>query len=186
MENHSAFIGAKKALAAGINIFNQNFDTVIYGQGKKIVRSFSFLEELLGLKPVEENQSYLTNELTKAEEKLKDEALRAKLNIYYAGDLDPEGLAIYTSLKAKYPKFKIKLLGEYYQLLFRLNKGPYPCQNKQQKNIKVLKEVIRELKQASFEDLSLDFENLWSKNLRLPQELITLEVLKNSKRLINY
>lgn len=171
MENHSAFISAKRALAAGIDIFGKNFDTVIYGQGKKIIRSFYFLEELLGLNQAE---AKIMNS--------KKESQTKKLDIYYAGDLDPEGLAIYTSLKAKYPKFKIKLLGEYYQLLFKLNKGPYPCQNKQQKNRKVLKEVMRELKQAGFEDLSLDFEHLWSKNLRLPQELITLEVLKNFQK----
>lgn len=47
IENHAAFIGAKKALTLGINIFKKDLDTIIYGQGKKIVSSFSFLEELL-------------------------------------------------------------------------------------------------------------------------------------------
>lgn len=182
MENHSAFISAKRALAAGIDIFGKNFDTLIYGQGKNIIRSFSFLEELLELNQAEAKIMNFKKDSQTKKENFGRKRILKKLNIYYAGDLDPEGLAIYISLKNKYPEFKIKLLIKYYQLLFKLNKGPYFCQNKQQKNKKVLKEVMIELKQAGFEDLSLDFENLWSKNSRLPQELITLEVLKNFQK----
>lgn len=156
MENHSAFIGAKKAAAAGINIFGEDFDTIIYGQGKKIVSSFSFLEELLGFEPAEK--------------------ITADLKICYAGDLDPEGLAIYTALKDKYPEFKIKLLAEYYQLLLKVSNGFYPFHKKQNKNQAVLKRVLEEFEKEGFNELSRKVKKAWQADRRLPQELITLEV----------
>lgn len=173
MENHSAFIGAKKALAAEIDIFDQGFDTVIYGQGKKIVNSFSFLEELLGF---EKDEQEIETENFNQNEGRKN--LIDSLNIYYAGDLDPEGLSIYTSLKNKYPKFKIKLLVEYYQLLLEESKKFYPCQKQQNKNQQVIKEVVNEFKNAGLVELVVKFKQAWENDLRLPQELITFEVLK--------
>jgi hypothetical protein len=165
MENHSAFIGVKKALAAGIDIFAQNFDTVIYGQGKKIIRSFSFLEELLGLKAADENYS-------------QRQQLLNGLNIYYAGDLDPEGLAIYVGLENKYPDFKIKLLAEYYQLLLEESERFYPCRKRQNKNQNVLAEVLIEFEAGGYNDLAAELQRAWENDLRLPQELVTLEVYK--------
>ena len=164
MENHSAFIGAKKALAVGINIFNKNFDTVIYGQGKKIVSSFSFLEELLAIDLLENEQQKIN--------KIKE------LNIYYAGDLDPEGLSIYTSLKQKYQRYQLSLLTDYYQLLFQKNSQFYPLHKKQQQKQVVLEKVVQELKEDEELELAEQFCLLWEKEKRLPQELITFEVLK--------
>lgn len=164
LENHSAFIGAKKALAAGIDIFKQDFDTVIYGQGKKIVSSFSFLEELLGI-------NLLAAEQERAA-KIK------KLNIYYAGDLDPEGLNIYTSLKQKYPEYQISLLTDYYQLLFQQSSQFYPLQKNQQQKQAVLKKVVQEIKDKGKLKLAGQFVELWQEEKRIPQEVITFEVLK--------
>jgi len=164
LENHSAFIGAKKALAAGIDIFKQDFDTVIYGQGKKIVSSFSFLEELLGV-------NLLAGEEGKRN-KIKE------LNIYYAGDLDPEGFVIYKSLKEKYLQYEIELLAEYYQLLLDETDKFYPSQKRQNKNKEVLAEVAAEFRSQDFIELAASLEKAWEKDLRLPQELITFEVLK--------
>ncbi|TDX40601.1 uncharacterized protein DUF2220 [Halanaerobium congolense] len=167
MENHSAFIGAKKALAAGIDIFARDFDTVIYGQGKKIIRSFSFLEELLGLKAADDNYS-------------QRQQLLNGLNIYYAGDLDPEGLAIYVGLENKYPDFKIKLLAEYYQLLLEESERFYPCRKRQNKNQNVLAEVLIEFEAGGYNDLAAELQRAWENDLRLPQELVTLEVYKKN------
>ncbi|PUU93277.1 MAG: hypothetical protein CI947_917 [Halanaerobium sp.] len=165
MENHSAFIGAKKALAAGIDIFARDFDTVIYGQGKRIIRSFSFLEELLGLEAVE------------VKTRQRQQRLEA-LNICYAGDLDPEGLAIYVALRNKYPDFKIKLLGEYYQLLVEESDNFYPCHKRQNKNQKVLAQVLTEFEEQGYNELAAELKQAWENDLRLPQELLTLEVYK--------
>ncbi|MGP3778574.1 Wadjet anti-phage system protein JetD domain-containing protein [Halanaerobium saccharolyticum] len=165
MENHSAFIGAKKALAAGIDIFARDFDTVIYGQGKRIIRSFSFLEELLGLEAADDNF------------RQRQRRLEA-LNICYAGDLDPEGLAIYTGLKNKYPDFKIRLLGEYYQLLLEESDNFYPYHKRQNKNQKIMAEVVNEFEEQGYNELAAELQRAWENNLRLPQELLTLEVYK--------
>jgi len=165
MENHSAFIGAKKAVAAGINIFEQDFETVIYGQGKKIVNSFSFLEELLGL---DREAEAITDRSAKIDQ----------LKIYYAGDLDPEGLAIYTALKDKYPYFEIKLLGEYYQLLLEQADNFYPYHKRQNKNQQVLARVEAEFREQGFVELAAELVEAWGNDQRLPQELVTLEVYK--------
>jgi hypothetical protein len=165
MENHSAFIGAKKALAAGIDIFAEDFDTVIYGQGKRIVNSFSFLEELLGL---DREAEAITDRSAKIDQ----------LKIYYAGDLDSEGLAIYTALKDKYPEFEIKLLGEYYQLLLEQTDDFYAYHKRQNKNQQVLARVEAEFREQGFTELAADLKRLWEENLRLPQELVTFEVYK--------
>lgn len=175
MENHSSFIGAKKALAAGINIFGEDFDTVIYGQGKRIVSSFSFLEELLGLEPAEQ-KAVENPDHNSAQQRELIEGLK----IYYAGDLDPEGLAIYTALKDKYPEFEIKLLAEYYQLLLEEKEEFYPLQKRQNKNQKVLKEVLSEFKAEGYNELAGELKQAWENDMRLPQELLTLEVYKNN------
>ncbi|MFP4198606.1 MAG: Wadjet anti-phage system protein JetD domain-containing protein [Halanaerobium sp.] len=173
MENHSAFIGAKKALAAGIDIFSLDIDTVIYGGGKKIISSFSFLEELLGFDAAEQEL-----EAENFEQKSNRKDLLAELNIYYAGDLDPEGLAIFTALKDKYPEFKLQLLGEYYQLLLEQADNFYPCQKRQNKNQQVLARVQKEFRAQGFSKLAAELKQAWKNDLRLPQELVTLEVYK--------
>ena len=173
MENHSAFIGAKKALAAGIDIFEQNFETVIYGQGKKIVSSFSFLEELLGIDKAEQQPG-----AENFKQNLRRQDLLAELNIYYAGDLDPEGLAIFSALNDKYPDFEIKLLAEYYQLLLNEADQFYSCQKRQNKNQQVLARVQQDFREQGFAELAEELQQIWKNDLRLPQELVTLEVYK--------
>jgi hypothetical protein len=165
MENHSAFIGAKKALAAEIDIFAHDFDTIIYGQGKRIIRSFSFLEELLGLEAAGDKSRQRQQTIV-------------GLNIYYAGDLDPEGLAIYSGLKNRYPDFEIRLLGEYYQLLVEESDNFYPYHKRQNKNQKVLAQVLNEFKEQGYDELGAELKRAWENELRLPQELLTLEVYK--------
>ncbi|MFW6273674.1 MAG: Wadjet anti-phage system protein JetD domain-containing protein [Halanaerobium sp.] len=164
MENHSAFIGAKKALTAGIDIFSLDIDTVIYGQGKKIVSSFSFLEELLDLDLLENNK-----------EKINQIKV---LNIYYAGDFDPEGFVIYKSLTEKYSEYGIELLGAYYKLLLDEAAHFYPCQKRQNQSPRVLEQVLAKFKRQGYNDLAAELKQAWENELRLPQELVTLEVYK--------
>ncbi len=194
MENHSAFIGIKKALAAGIDIFAQDFDTVIYGQGKRIIRSFGFLKELLGLEVSElisdgvskanrtedgsDKDQNSSESKPDSQHNKKRQQIIDGLNIYYAGDLDPEGLAIYVGLKNKYPDFEISLLGEYYQLLLEESGRFYPCQKRQNKKQKVLEQVLVEFETEGYEQLSAELKQAWRNDLRLPQELVTLEVYK--------
>lgn len=104
--------------------------------------------------------------------------LISSLDIYYAGDLDPEGLAIYSGLKNKYPDFEIKLLGEYYQLLLEEGERFYPYQKRQNKNQKVLAEVLAKFEAEGYNELAAELQRAWENDLRLPQEIVTLEVYK--------
>lgn len=162
LENHSSFISCKRAVEDGFSICSYQPDTLIYGQGKHIVDSLKFIEELIEVD---------------------------KFQIKYAGDIDPSGLAIYTALKRKYPDYDISLHLNYYrQMLNRVkNDGPlknrpgtgYLVKSKQDKNESVLEGIKEELLAEERRSLYKMIETLWENNLRIPQEVITFEMLKN-------
>ena len=149
LENHSTFFSFKKAVQKGINIFNITPDALIFGYGKKIISSFSFIDEI---------------------------ADPANLKVYYFGDMDPEGYSIYCSLRDKYKDIDISLLLEAYAALIRLNKRKYPCKE-QLKNIEHLNKVIEEFKHVDIKADIEKVIKLWEENYRIPQELITYEYL---------
>ena len=72
LENHSTFFTYKKVAENKGNILGFVPDALIYGEGKKIENSFSFLEEIADINNVE---------------------------ILYFGDIDSEGFGIYYRLK---------------------------------------------------------------------------------------
>ncbi|PGK52141.1 hypothetical protein CN918_30585 [Priestia megaterium] len=87
---------------------NIPFDMVIYGEGKKILNSLSYLDKLIS--PL------------------------SKRNGYYVGDIDPEGLAIATRVCHKYD---VSLaIFAYEAMLQKNNAGAYPLRKKEQKNVK--------------------------------------------------
>ncbi|MCF6466658.1 Wadjet anti-phage system protein JetD domain-containing protein [Clostridium sp. Cult2] len=153
LENHSTFFSYKRACESGIDIFGVVPDLLIFGQGKKIINSFSFIEELVS---------------------------PFKLEILYFGDIDPEGFMIYRSFKRKYSNLNIKLhLKAFIQLLEIANKHPCIGQNK---NILDLNFVLSELASHSLENYGEVLKELWTKDLRIPQEYITYEyILKGDK-----
>ena len=153
LENHSTFIACKRALEDDFSILSLKPDTLIYGSGKHIIKSIRFLEEITDIFEVE---------------------------IFYAGDLDPSGLFIYHSLRKRYPKYKMKLFTEFYEkMIDRKGKG-YPIVKDQNKNLEVLNFVTKEVNIS--EDMALKIKNLWNNNMRIPQEVITYEVIKNSNK----
>lgn len=150
LENHSAFISCKRALEAGYKIFSSEFDTLIYGEGKHIIDSLQFLTELDTSEEIE---------------------------IRYAGDMDPEGWLIYSSLKKRYPDYRLELYIEYYRKMLENAETAYPVSNQQQKNEDVLFKILEELQEKGENNMARKIERLWNDNLRLPQELITYEVI---------
>lgn len=155
LENHSSFIACKRALETGYSIFSYKADTLIYGEGKHIIDSLKFLEEI-----------------TEPD----------RVRIKYAGDIDPEGLAIYCDLKDRYPQLSIELHREYYRQMILSGGDGYPLQKGQKKRESILKSFLDELKKSEEKDevkLSEKVKKLWEDDLRLPQELITFEVLKS-------
>lgn len=95
LENKDTWYTLKKVLKEGKNEFHSyKFETLVYGEGWKIVESFSYLYE-------EEMKTY-----------------RDIQDIFYFGDLDYEGISIYSKLKAKYPI--VKLFYPFYKDMLKL------------------------------------------------------------------
>lgn len=95
--------------------------------------------------------------------------------IYYCGDIDPEGISIYINLKNKYLNLNINLFNKIYKFMINKSDG-FKYNKKQVKNENHLKTFLK-----GFEDENVKkkIKNLWNLNNRIPQEVITYEVLKD-------
>jgi len=154
LENHSTFFSFKRAVQCGIDIFGIDPDALIFGYGKKILKSFSFIDEI---------------------------AIAKEIKVYYFGDMDPEGYYIYGALRDRYPNIDINLLVEAYVDLMKICKLNYPHEEGQIKRKVYLKCILDELKQDNYENYVESVMKLWELNYRIPQELITYEYLLKLK-----
>mgnify|MGYP002412505162 CR=1 FL=1 len=100
--------------------------------------------------------------------------------ILYFGDIDPEGFMIYRSFKERYSDLNIDLhLKAYINLLKIARKHPCIGQNK---NILDLDFILNEFASHSLDDYGEMLKELWTRDLRIPQEYITYEyILKGDK-----
>ena len=154
LENHSTFFTYKRGVLDFGHIFGFKPDALIYGEGKKIEESLSFLEEITEVKGVK---------------------------ILYFGDFDGEGLGIYQRLKTRYKELDIQLQGEAYQHLVRRCNRTYPGKA-QNKNPLDLEAFLDEIKDRLTEEEVLRLRDLWERDLRIPQELINYEYLEKVSR----
>lgn len=130
----------------------EKYDCVIYGEGWKIISSFSLAE---------------------------DTGIRVTDCIDYFGDIDPEGFAIYQSLKENYPEYLIRLQKEFYQRTIEA-----VCRRKLAK----VKGMVREetLQQAlqiveEFDISTASYlKDLMKEGKYIPQEAIVLSLLELS------
>ena len=90
---------------------------VIYGEGKKIIKSFSYINEL--------NVS------------LEDE-------IKYFGDIDFEGINIYETLKEKYSSYKISVYNIGYETILDIEDEPENIRTAQNINLDKINKFIQE------------------------------------------
>jgi hypothetical protein len=139
---------------SGFSIFGVEPDALIFGYGKKILKSFSFI-----------------NEIADPEE----------IVVYYFGDMDPEGYFIYDALKQRYSDTNINLLVEAYVELIKTCKKDYPHEEGQIKRESNLKCILEELKKHNADSYAENVMKLWELNYRIPQELITYEYLLKLK-----
>ncbi|QNB47772.1 hypothetical protein BR63_16735 [Thermanaerosceptrum fracticalcis] len=95
-------------------------DMLVYGEGKKIVSSFQFIEEY----EVDAQQDHF----------------------FYFGDLDPEGINIYCQLLDEYPQYKIYPFAEGYKAVLEIGMLREPV--KTPKEQRVRKENIEKFIQA--------------------------------------
>lgn len=149
LENHSTFFTYKRMAEIKGSIFGFEPDAIIYGEGKKIENSLSFLGEITHI---------------------------SKVNILYFGDMDSEGFGIYSRLKDRYPHIKIGLHQEAYKHLISVCNRYYPSGGNG-KNLIYLNCFLEEMEDC-LDDAELEkIKYIWDKDYRIPQELINLEYL---------
>ena len=149
LENHSTFFAYKNAAETMGNIFGFRPDAIIFGEGKKIENSFSFIGEISDKK---------------------------ELEVLYFGDIDPEGFGIYNRLKDRYPDFHIKLQYDAYLHLLDSCKRDYP-QKAQNKDILYLNYFLDEMEDYLDNEKINKLQYIWDNDFRIPQELINYEYL---------
>ena len=149
LENHSTFFTYKRIAENYGDILGFIPDALIYGEGKKIENSFSFVEEIADISNVE---------------------------VLYFGDIDSEGFGIYSRLKERYPHVNIRLQHDAYKHLIHLCNRYYPLDG-QQKNPAYLDCFLEEMKEYLDKDNLKKLQYIWDKNFRIPQELINYEYL---------
>lgn len=116
VENKDTFYSIKRAWQVGNrSIGGVPFDLLIYGEGRKIVGSFAFAQEIPDLVP---------------------ETMR----VYYFGDLDPEGLDIFGSLVDAFPLISIKPFTYCYQALIRLYGRDAPLRREKDQKLRAVHE----------------------------------------------
>ncbi|NLY18407.1 MAG: cytosolic protein [Clostridiaceae bacterium] len=151
LENHSTFFSIKRWVESGGSVFGMEPDLIIFGDGKHIIKSLSFLNEIAPAK---------------------------KCVIEYFGDIDPEGFVIYNSLKKKYSDLNISMFLPAYRFLLETGKSFDMGKSQQNMNPKVLEEVTSEFMRFSPEYAN-KIRDLWYSGKRIPQEFLTYEALKH-------
>ena len=94
VENKDTFITMRKLLLDNKTILGRKFGALIYGSGRKIQSSFSYIN-----KPDCKDLSHIKN-------------------FYYFGDIDAEGIDIFYKLKGKYKEYDIYAFKEGYRYLW--------------------------------------------------------------------
>lgn len=154
LENHSTFFSYKRMAEENKDIFGFYPDIVIYGEGKKIENSFSFIEEI---------------------------ADQSKIKVLYFGDIDSEGFGIYYRLKDRYPSIDIRLQYRAYKDLIYLCSRNYPLGG-QKKNQLYLERFLHEIENDLDKEQIEKLQYIWDNDFRIPQELIDYEYLLKVKR----
>ncbi|NLL47284.1 MAG: hypothetical protein GX249_01750 [Firmicutes bacterium] len=160
VENKDTFFSFKSLFLENMVTWDGiTFKFLIYGEGRKILRSFSFLKELFpgGIIP-------------------------SNLICHYFGDLDPEGIAIYDELVQAYQPqgFKIVAARFFYAELFKRH-GTYAPKLKtsQRRQAEAIDRFL-----AEFElPLQNDLEHLLLSGRYLPQEGLSIALLAELHKL---
>jgi hypothetical protein len=125
LENQSTFFAVKRLSSENISFFKRDYQLIIWGQGKGIIKQLEMLSRITDPKAVV---------------------------IDYFGDIDPEGYFIFLKLKEKFPDLKINLLEEAYKALLEVGKF-YSYHQKQNKNSVVLEDILEFFKNEKHQEL---------------------------------
>jgi hypothetical protein len=152
LENHSTFFSFKRCAEKGIPVFSFHPDLLIFGDGKSVIKSLGFLNEI---------------------------ADASKCEIKYFGDIDPEGWLIYKLLCQRYPELNISLFMPAYEFLLNHGKSYSIGDIMQSKNTNVIKYIVDEFERNGKGILNAEIVRLWEERRRIPQEFATFEKLKS-------
>jgi hypothetical protein len=151
VENKSFFHTCVKLMRKNQLVLNPQL--VIYGEGKHIEKSFAFFYEMFPKKAYD---------------------------IYYAGDIDPEGWGIYYRLSQNFSKAKFQLAIPIYNKMVEFLSKIVEVEH--QKNEIHLDFVIKELQVKGSSTLVEVIQMLWTQNKRIPQEVLTIETFSKGDR----
>lgn len=127
IENKDTFWSTKKAVEGNSNVY-----MVIYGEGKKILKSFSYIKEF---------------DISNTDK------------ILYFGDIDYEGINICMSLIHAYPKYNIQILKNAYKKCLELEDNLQKVHHNQNKVKHYIEEFCKGFDTSSQEKLKYMFEN---------------------------
>lgn len=151
VENKDTWDTMKRILQEnnGCNLFGKHFNILIYGEGKKIIESFAFIEEK------NYNNTFL--------------------DILYCGDIDNEGLFIYKKIVEKYKKYKIKLFSEIYKKMISLEGNLKNLRNSSNRQEKFNDFDLLDFDVENIEKIKY----ILNHNKILPQEILNYKVIQD-------
>ncbi|WP_423798181.1 Wadjet anti-phage system protein JetD domain-containing protein [Neobacillus sp. SAB-20_R2A] len=150
VENQSFYHTCRLLMNMGKDISGIRPDLLIYGEGKKIEKSFNFLRDITSHHDV---------------------------SIQYVGDIDPEGWGIYIRLKDTYPEANIRLAVPIYEAMIKQNLSN-KTETNQNENLIYLARIIDEFKQHGHPELAEQIQLLWEQKRRVPQETLSLDTIE--------
>ena len=154
VENKDTYITMLKVLNCNSGfVFNKKIDTLIYGEGKKIISSLNSIYE-------DSNLSYLNDECN---------------NFLYWGDIDKEGFYIFGLIKRHFPNVNIELFEDAYKKMFlkfnTVSKIKSKCSKEQAKGYMIGLNYLSE-------GLKNDIGALLENGYYIPQEILTIKDLR--------
>ncbi|MDD2432341.1 MAG: DUF2220 family protein [Clostridia bacterium] len=154
VENKDTFFSLKELFQQGIYTWaDYVFSLLIYGEGRKIQKSFRFYEEL------GEYQKY-------------------QADFYYFGDLDPEGIRIWYDLQKEYG-LAIKPFTLFYQVLFEKCGQKAPSLSAGEKaGQRYSKKAIKAFLNHFEQNLAIGIRQMLAEKKYLPQEGLHYVLLK--------
>lgn len=149
IENKDTFFSLKKLYLEGIHRWDGiPFEMLVYGEGNKITKSFEYLDEL---------------------------KVPFETAIYYFGDFDPEGIAIFHRLQ-KVSKRKIELWKPFYIEMWYRRKGTVIKEDKKQRWSEA---AIQSFLFHFDEPLQTVMEHYLIERRYIPQEALSIEVIRS-------
>lgn len=160
VENKDTWQTIKNVIKDGLFVLGVRFDVVIYGEGKKILSSFGFIDD-------DEFCDFNS----------------PNNNFYYFGDVDSTGINIMDSLITKYPRYNIKPFYPAYEILFSNIDNTchlkYNSEGVEKSDNNISQETIDKY---FFKYKNIDIYDLCITNKIIPQETLNNRILRTFEK----